>query len=157
MKQLKELAKASLQSYYISSNNTNVNVISFAKKSKNIWSVKDTQTIKAVQSAIYDIGKETTKADFAQVIKQIQSIITENALGQDKNILLLFTQGSSIDGSQLVDIGKMLPGFETIVVSIGDPYSIFNGFDIKIIKNDENELPKTIGDIEEAVSKVIGE
>lgn len=154
--QLKDLAKASLQSYDISPSKTRVSVMSFAQNPKDIWQFKDEQSLQIITGAINDIGKINGNPDFDKVIKYIQSNVLRNIPEKENSILVLFTKGSSIDGKQVADVKKKLPSVKTIVVSIGKLGEPFSNFDIRIIKTDQEELPDKLDAIEDGVGKLIG-
>lgn len=152
--ELKQLARASLESYNIAANATKVSIVTFANQPEDIWSFKDDQNVKAIQSAIFDINKIAGDADFNKLVTHVKSNILNDISNKEKNILLLYTQGSSINRNQLDRLKKKLPNVETIVVSIGDPHDIFNGFDVKIIADDEDKLPDALDKLEKSIGKL---
>lgn len=114
------------------------------------------QSIKSVNAAIDSVKNADGKADFTSLKNYITTETLQDVTVSSKKVLILLTQGESIDSSQLKDLKSQLPGVKMIVISIGDPFDVFGDFDIKIIEKDGNDLPKVLGDLEKAIEILTG-
>lgn len=150
---LKDLARASLMSYNISPLGTRVSVLSFSSQLVSYLNFTGDQTLKAAQKAVNNIAKINGNADFDELAKYISSSTFGNLPDSSEKVIILFTQGNSIDKNQLKNIKEKLPNIKTTVVSIGDNDDIFGSFDNKIVKDSDRDIPDALDDLEKSVAR----
>lgn len=156
LRKLKDLAKAALGSYKISSNGTKIDVLSFDESTEHILQVSDEQSIQSAQFAIDKIIKGNGDADFEDLISYIKSNV-RGIRGGSQNILTVFTQGNSINPNHLERLKATLPDIKTVVVTIGDPNDILGDkFDAKIVEENADNVPKILGELEKNIVKLLG-
>ena len=156
----KRFATSSLLSYNISVQHTQLAVIMLNNKSINVsLQFEDDQSFDSAKFAIYNItASKNSKVDPKLLIQSIKKIFTKKWDSREKinKVLVFFTCSYCYPKTDLKYLNENLPDIHTIAVSVGGSKEYFNNFGDVIITEDSSVLSFVLGDLENAIEKIIG-